>query len=204
MRLRSSGSRETLTRFSVAGAVMAVALITWPSAAWACSCVPPETREAAAAQLSRYDVAFEGTVVRTFPGTVVYAVAQVYSGEVSDRVLISAASGGTSCDSGPPPRGTSHFFVGTSQTGILRAAEGAMCLGMTQVMDGSSVSLKELATDAYGPPRPPTTTLGSRVLTLAELPLTWLVDRRVLLGIAIVAVVVYIVHYYRSRYGSPR
>ena len=183
---------------------MAAAMLAGIGAAAACVCMPPENREAAAEQLSRYDVVFEGAVVRTFPGTVVYDVSEVYSGDVPERVLVSAAAGGTSCDSGVPPRGTSEVFFGTSQTGIIRAAEGAMCIGATSFADGDSASLSELATEAHGPAHPPSATLGSRTMALAEWPLTWLADRRVLAGIALIAAVAYAVHYYRARYGDSK
>lgn len=201
-----SGARRQMNvkRLPVLLVLMAFALLAGIGTAAACSCMPPENREAAAEQLSRYDVMFEGTVVRTFPGTVVYAVSKVYSGDVSERVLVSAAAGGTSCDSGTPPRGTSEVFFGTSQTGIIRAAEGAMCIGATEFADGDSASLSELAAEAHGPAHPPSTTLGSHTLTLAEWPLTWLADRRVLAGIALITAVAYAVHYYRSRYGDSK
>lgn len=193
-----------LKRSSILILLVVIALLSGTGAAYACVCIRPENREAAAEQLSRFDVVFDGTVVRTLPGSVVYEVSKVYSGDVSERVLVSAAAGGTSCDSGTPPRGTSEVFFGTSQTGIIRAAEGAMCIGATEFADGDSASLSELAAEAHGPARPPSTTLGSRTLTLAEWPLTWLADRRVLAGIALIAAVAYAVHYYRSRYGEAR
>lgn len=193
-----------LKRSSILMLLVVIALLSGTGAAYACVCIRPENREAAAEQLSRFDVVFDGTVVRTLPGTVVYAVTEVYAGDVSERVLVSAAPGGTSCDAGTPPRGASEMFFGTSQTGIIRAPEGAMCIGVTEFMDGDSASLSELAAEAHGPAHPPSTTLGSRTLALAEWPLTWLSDRRVLAGIALLAVLAYAVHYFRSRYGEPR
>lgn len=193
----------SLRRLPILVSLVVIAVLSGMGAASACVCMLPENQAAAAEQLLRYDVVFEGTVVRTFPGTVVYAVTEVYAGDVSERVLVSAASGGTVCDPGTPPRGTSELFFGTSQAGIIRAAEGAMCIGMTEFMDGDSASLSTLATEAHGPGHPPSATLGSRALTLAEWPLTWLADRRVLVGIALLAVLAYALHYYRSRYGNP-
>lgn len=183
-------------------AVAPLALIVGAGAASACSCVPPETRQTASDLISRYDVVFEGTVVRTLPGAVVYAVDEVYSGEVSKRVLVSANK--TSCGPGTPPRGTTYLFVGTGQDGIIRATEAEGCVRNTASRDGESASLGELVTEIHGSPSAPRTTLGSRALTLAEWPLTWLADRRVLLGIAVAALMVCAIRYSRSRYGTPR
>lgn len=78
-----------------------------------------------------------------------------------------------------------------------------MCAyAITAFEDGGSASLSELATDVHGPPDRPQATFGSRALTLAEGPLTWLADRRVLMGIAIIFVGAFLVRYYRTRYGD--
>lgn len=181
-------------------AVVLITLLVGAGAASACSCVPPETREAASDLISRYDVVFEGTVVRTLPGVVLYEVDEVYSGEVPERVLVSADR--TSCGPGTPPRGVPYLFVGTSRDGIIRATGADVCARNTASLDGESASLGELVTEIHGSPSAPQTTLGSRALTLAEWPLTWLADRRVLLGIAVVAIILLAAHYYRSRHRA--
>ncbi|MFN3601438.1 MAG: hypothetical protein ACK4UY_08625 [Dietzia sp.] len=188
-------------RLPVVWAVALIALLVGAGAASACSCVPPETREAASDALSRYDVVFEGTVVRTLPGAVVYEVDEVYSGEVPERILVSADR--TSCGPGTPPRGTPYLFVGTSQGGIIRATGADVCARNTASLDGESASLGELVTEIHGSPSAPQTTLGSRAFTLAERPLTWLSERRVLLGIAVIAIMLFAAHHYRSRHRTP-
>lgn len=197
--MRTARQQTSARRLSVLSALIGVTLLTGTGAASACVCAPPENREAAAEQLLRYDVVFEGTVVRTLPGSVVYAVSDVYSGDAPERVLVSEPLGHTSCDRITPPRGASHVFLGTSGSGMIRAAEGGMCIGATGFRDGDTASLRELASEAHGPASPPGQTVGSHALTLAEWPLTWLTDRRVLVGIAIIAAIAYAVHYYRSR-----
>lgn len=190
-------------RLPVVGAATAIALLTGAGAASACSCLQPENREAAVSFMSRYDVVFEGTVIRTFPGTAVYAVADVYTGDVSERILTSAGAEGSSCAVGTPSRGETRLFLGTSKSGVISASEGGMCAySITAFEDGGSARLRELATEAHGPPNAPQATFGSRALTAAEWPLTWFADRRVWLGIVLIAAVAYLVHYYRSRYGD--
>lgn len=90
-------------RFPVVSTLTAIALVSAPGIASACSCLLPENRGAAIDSISQHDVVFEGTVVRTFPGIAVYAVTEVYTGAVPERTLISASNGGTSCDAGTPP-----------------------------------------------------------------------------------------------------
>ncbi|GAA1054283.1 hypothetical protein GCM10009570_28720 [Dietzia natronolimnaea] len=147
-------------------AVVLIALIAGAGAASACSCSPPETRQAASDLISKHDIKLEGTVVRTLPSAVVCAVDELCRGEVSERVLVSANN--TSCSPGTPPRGTTYLFVGTGQDGIIRATEAEGCVRNTASLDGGSASLGELVAAIHGPPSTPEATLGSRALTLAE------------------------------------
>ena len=188
--------------FPAVSAVVLIATINGASVASACSCLPPENREVAVSRISSYDAVFHGTVVRTFPGAVIYAVDKVYSGDVSERVMVSRSNGETTCGPSTPPRGTSHLFVGTHQTGVIRASGADGCALVTEFLDGNSASLDEIVTEAHGAPSPPEATLGSRALTLAEWPLSWLADLRVVFGIAVLTLIAYVVHYRRSRHGT--
>jgi hypothetical protein len=93
----------------------------------ACSCALPENRQGALERLSRYDVVFTGTLVRTFPGVSEYRVDEVYSGKVSSRVLVTSPDSGNSCSPGRPERGQSRLFLGTGRLWPIAAAEADMC-----------------------------------------------------------------------------
>lgn len=170
----------------------------------ACSCLEPVERQVALDWISREEVAFKGTVVRTFPGVTEYEVHDVFAGDVAKRVLVSSPYAGSSCDPGSPPRGQVSYFIGTSKSGIVSAANSSSCdYAILGISNASSDATDNLFQEALGPAEPPRSTVQSRVLGLAEWPLTWLADRRVQVVIALAAALSYLIHFYRSRYGSP-
>lgn len=169
----------------------------------ACSCTEPIGREAALDRISRYEVVFKGTVVRTFPGITEYQVQEVYAGDVAERILVTSPDAGSSCDPGTPPRGRLTYFIGTSKNGIVSAANSSSCdYAILGIQNGPSEDAEDIFREAHGSPAVPGGTVLSGVLGLAEWPLTWLADFRVQLGIAFAAVLAYLGYYYRSRYGS--
>lgn len=168
----------------------------------ACSCVLPENRQGALERLSRYDVVFTGTLVRTLPGSSEYLVDEVYAGDVAARVLVTSPDSGNSCAPGQPQRGQSTLFLGTSRLRPITAAEADMCgYALSTFRDGQSTEIRELARSLHGEPRSPHHTPTSLALRVLEWPLTWLADRRVQIILAVLAFVGYVTHYVRSRYG---
>jgi hypothetical protein len=170
----------------------------------ACSCALPENRQGALERMSRYDVIFTGTLVRTFPGVSEYRVDKVYAGNVAARVLVTSPDSGNSCSPGRPPRGQSTLFLGTGRLWPITAAEADMCgFALSTFRDGQSAKTSELAHSLYGDPSSPRHTPTSWALRVLEWPLTWLADRRVQIVLAVLALAGYITHYVRSRYGRP-
>lgn len=170
----------------------------------ACSCALPESRQGALERLSRYDVIFTGTLVRTFPGVSEYQVDEVYAGNVASRVLVTSPDSGNSCSPGRPERGQSRLFLGTDRLWPIAAAEADMCgYALSTFRDGQSASTSDLAHGLHGDPTSPRHTPTSWALGALEWPLMWLADRRVQLVLAVLALAGYITHYVRSRYGRP-
>lgn len=170
----------------------------------ACSCPEPVGRQAALNLISREEVAFKGTVVRTFPGVTEYEVHDVFAGDVAERVLVTSPYAGSSCAPGSPPRGHVSYFIGTSKNGLVSAANSSSCdYAILGISNGHSDAMDNLFQEALGPAEPPRITVLSRVLDLAEWPLRWMADRRVQVGIALAVALSYLAHFYRSRYGSP-
>lgn len=131
----------------------------------ACSCALPENRQGALERLSRYDVVFTGTLVRTFPGVSEYRVDEVYSGKVSSRVLVTSPDSGNSCSPGRPERGQSRLFLGTGRLWPIAAAEADMCgYALSTFRDGQSASTSDLAHSLHGDPTSPRHTPTSWVL----------------------------------------
>lgn len=166
----------------------------------ACRCALPENRQGALDRLSRFDVVFEGTLVRTFPGVAEYKVDKVYAGDLAERVLVTSPDRGSSCTPGQPQRGHSRLFLGNNVFGPIAASETSMCgYSLTQFQDGQSAELSELAQSVHGQPSAARHTPASWALALVEWPLTWLADRRIQVIILVLAIAGCVTRHVRSR-----